>query len=609
MAADSKVSEAHPNGTESKEQKVEGTRPAPTVEDAPDDAGEEDGPAQTSQASGQKTKKKSKRAKMKKALGGGSDGDSAGPSTSAKKLTPDMVDQLMEMNPALKGEVASMERDKAIEMVKKMDVADLLTGLSITGKNQKDMASYKFWKTQPVPKFDETGESQEGEIKTVEPEKVPADPKPLDDRFEWVTVDLEDAEQIKEVYELLSGHYVEDDHASFRLTYSASLLNWALKSPGWRKEWFVGVRAVQSKRLVAFISAIPATLRVRSQTLKISEVNFLCVHRKLRSKRLAPVLIEEITRRCHRAGVYQAMFTSGTVLPKPVSTCRYFHRPLDWLKLYETGFSALPRGTSPARMLARFQLPSATSFEGLRPMVKSDVKSVHNLLKRYLERFSMAPEFTEEEVEHWLLHDEKASPERVVWAYVVEDSQSKKVTDFASFFCLESAVIDSKKHKSVRAAYMFYYASESAFQDDGKDLKGRLHSLMLDILLIAKEVSLVVQSPDLGSRNSRTNSMSSTAFPFLTTLCLLNLSNSGRVTGNCITIYTTIEQHQSPRDWTQGTIRTKDKWEASVLSCFKRMIPQFVSWTAILCAIVVDQGLSWAALSIRATSSLSAGGS
>lgn len=56
------------------------------------------------------------------------------------------------------------------------------------------------------------------------------------------------------------------------------------------------------------------------------EINFLCVHKKLRSKRVAPVLIREITRRVHLEGIFQAVYTAGVVLPKPVGTCRY--RPL-----------------------------------------------------------------------------------------------------------------------------------------------------------------------------------------------------------------------------------------------------------------------------------------
>lgn len=53
------------------------------------------------------------------------------------------------------------------------------------------------------------------------------------------------------------------------------------------------------------------------------EINFLCVHKKLRHKRLAPVLIKEVTRRSHIEGVFQAVYTAGVVLPKPVGTCRY----------------------------------------------------------------------------------------------------------------------------------------------------------------------------------------------------------------------------------------------------------------------------------------------
>ncbi len=53
------------------------------------------------------------------------------------------------------------------------------------------------------------------------------------------------------------------------------------------------------------------------------EINFLCVHKKLRSKRVAPVLIREITRRVNLTGIFQAVYTAGVVLPKPVSTCRY----------------------------------------------------------------------------------------------------------------------------------------------------------------------------------------------------------------------------------------------------------------------------------------------
>ena len=85
----------------------------------------------------------------------------------------------------------------------------------------------------------------------------------------------------------------------------------SLKSPGWRQDWHVGVRVKESKKLVAFIAAIPSTLEIRGTTLKSVEINFLCVHKQLRSKRLAPVLIKEITRRVNKQDIWFALYTAG----------------------------------------------------------------------------------------------------------------------------------------------------------------------------------------------------------------------------------------------------------------------------------------------------------
>lgn len=206
----------------------------------------------------------------------------------------------------------------------------------------------------------------------------------------------------------------------FRFNYSASFFKWALKSPGWLPQWHVGVRVASSGKLVAFISGIPVNMRVRENVIRCSEINFLCIHKKLRSKRLTPVLIKEITRRCNLEEVWNAIYTAGIVLPKPVSTCRYYHRSLDWLKLHEVGFSPLPPNSTKARQINRYHLPNVTKTPGLREMTLEDKDQVLDLLRRYLARFAIAPEFTIEEVEHWFVHKEGPGNERVVWSYVVE---------------------------------------------------------------------------------------------------------------------------------------------------------------------------------------------
>jgi hypothetical protein len=60
--------------------------------------------------------------------------------------------------------------------------------------------------------------------------------------FEWTTCDVNDQAQLKEIYELLSLHYVEDEDEMFRFAYSKEFLHWALQPPGYREEWHCGVR-------------------------------------------------------------------------------------------------------------------------------------------------------------------------------------------------------------------------------------------------------------------------------------------------------------------------------------------------------------------------------
>jgi glycylpeptide N-tetradecanoyltransferase len=272
--------------------------------------------------------------------------------------------------------------------------------------------------------------SVEGPIEPPQPDLVPKDPIKIGGDLEFVDMNMEDEAEVQEVYELLSGHYVEDDDATFRFAYSASFLKWyhkllsstnlrAMLTPDYCKAWHVGLRATHNdkRKLCAFISGIPITLRIRNNTIKTVEINFLCIHKKLRSKRLTPVLIKEITRRCHLQGIWDAVYTVGMVLPRPIATCRYYHRALNWMKLYETGFSPLPFGSTTQRMVLRNQLRAETELKGLRLMEANDVEQVTTLLQQYLAKFDLAPVYSEEEVRHWFLHH---GDERVIWTYVVE---------------------------------------------------------------------------------------------------------------------------------------------------------------------------------------------
>lgn len=106
-----------------------------------------------------KKKKKSKKAKLKKVLGVGNkeDGDkdaSGSSSNPSSKITSGMVEQILTMNPSLKAELSGKTKEGQTEAVRKMDVSELLTGMAISGKNQKTWRRTSSGK--PSPSLDST---------------------------------------------------------------------------------------------------------------------------------------------------------------------------------------------------------------------------------------------------------------------------------------------------------------------------------------------------------------------------------------------------------------------------------------------------------------------
>ncbi|KAF4603821.1 glycylpeptide N-tetradecanoyltransferase [Pleurotus pulmonarius] len=447
-----------------------------------------------------KKKKKSKASRVLNAL------------RSKEQIPQEIVDTVLNKVQVEHGENAPGVDEATVRAtLEQLKIMDVMKGKSgIGGINKKDIGDHKFWGTQPVTQPGEEVPEEDGFIEPSKPrEEVRQDPYPLPKEFEWSTLDMSDPNQTKEVYDLLSLNYIEDDEASFRFLYTAEFLEWALKPPGYFKEWHVGVRVASNKKLVAFISGVPISLRVRDKIILASEINYLCVHKKLRSKRLTPVLIKEVTRQVHLKGIFQAIYTAGIVLPTPVSTCRYYHRSLNVPKLVDIRFCYVPRNMTLARMIKLNKLPSTPQLleKGLREMEDRDVEQVSSLFTRYMKRFGMAPEMTLAEVKHQFLSgrgdlsktlESKWKGRRdgqVVWTFVVENPNTHAITDFFSFYSLPSTIINDQKHAVLESAYLFYYATDVAFQEGAEDtglLKRRVQELINDALIVADQAKFDV---------------------------------------------------------------------------------------------------------------------
>ena len=135
-------------------------------------------------------------------------------------------------------------------------------GAAEEGEDGAPRKEHKFWDTQPVPKHGEEVESLDelGPLVKQTVEEIRKEPYPMAPGMEWSLVDITTEEGAQEVYTLLTENYVEDDDNMFRFDYSIAFLNWALTPPNYSPDLHLGVRASKSKKLMAFISGVPATV-------------------------------------------------------------------------------------------------------------------------------------------------------------------------------------------------------------------------------------------------------------------------------------------------------------------------------------------------------------
>ncbi|CCW70511.1 unnamed protein product [Phytomonas sp. Hart1] len=363
---------------------------------------------------------------------------------------------------------------------------------------KKPNTPHQFWNQQPVPQSPDDTHTTGPMDRPKTVDEIPTEPYPIASTFEWWVPNPQDPQELQAVYELLRDNYVEDEDSMFRFNYSKEFLNWALTPPGYVLDWLVGVRRKHDKKLLAFISGVPITVKMGVPTSlhettiqkaeadgtavelyekprRICEINFLCVHKQLREKHLTPILIKEITRRVNRMDIWQAIYTTGVTLPTPFSSSQYYHRSLNPEKLVAIKFSGIgpqyQRFQNPMAVLKRLlQLPAEPRTKHLREMQPSDVPQVAKLLQANLDRFDVAPVFNEEEVLHYL-----TPRDDIVFTYVI--CHNGEVTDFFSFYSLPSTIIGNSKYNLLRIAYIFYYVATTV----------PLQQLILDLLIIAKK--------------------------------------------------------------------------------------------------------------------------
>ena len=277
---------------------------------------------------------------------------------------------------------------------------------------EKDIKKeYKFWETQLVPKFNENNSDKLGPIKSeIKYEDISKEPIELPEKdMEWVLIDINKKGELEKIYNFLIKNYYEVQE--YKEQYSFDFLKWQF-SPIENNPHKNILLSIQKKgKIIGFFSGLPLKLSVYGKEILTYNISFLCIDSDYRHKKLAEYMFKEMFRRSYLEKVFQNIFVSKLLIPKPFAECTYYYANVK------------------DKVTDKFRL-----------MEKKDVKDVYNLISNSQKQFKIYSIFSEEEIEHWFI-----PIKNVIYSFVKED-ENNNITDFTSFYVV-NALIDNMKEK------------------------------------------------------------------------------------------------------------------------------------------------------------------
>lgn len=335
------------------------------------------------------------------------------------------------------------------------------------------MSKHTFWNTQPVVQelVEVLGDGDmPQDLTTIDPTQHPDNPLPLPEGFSWTAIDPYDDAHITILYKLLQSYYVEDTSKMFRFAYSKDLLKWWLTSPGCKPEYSLGICIdnpdnESNGRLVGYISGVVSDY-VYSNTedgevfsRPMQSIVFLCLDKKYRNLKLAPLLIQEITRRSYKNGVFHAIYTSGTPLTPPIQIATYYHRILNPIKLARIGFCTKPKTMSDKDFAFFYKLPflPTTLSPKFRVCTEADIPALYDLYMEYSRKeYKFRQMYSKEQFAHVVTHRKDS-----VHTLVYTEKEGEQPDAFITYYIIDTAVLTKdikKQYPNMRNGYIYFYA-------------------------------------------------------------------------------------------------------------------------------------------------------
>lgn len=295
-----------------------------------------------------------------------------------------------------------------------------------------------YWWNKPVMNFNNISYSNKRIEDISERSVYTSDiPVKIPSVFKWTEIDIKDNAKMTEVSIFLRMHYISDPSNIFTFNYTPEFIRWALGDKGFILGLYVG------STLCGTVGVIIRRIQVFNEIVKMAEVNFLCAHPKYRGKKMVNVLIDEAIRRSYKCGMEAGIFTTERLIPSPITSLQFYHRALNYEKLYDTKFMMIGE---PSELNTHLQIGEPDSKFVLVTEDYYDI--LYDLYMKNMTTYNLHVVYDRDEFIHYYCNN------MFMRTYILMVDGTAK--DYVSYFLLDSLV--EGRDVVIKAGYAMSYS-------------------------------------------------------------------------------------------------------------------------------------------------------
>ena len=285
--------------------------------------------------------------------------------------------------------------------------------------------------------------------------------------IKWKNIKIDNVLQIHTIFSFLESNYIEDHTSTFRFNYIHEFINFVIKIPKSHPIFNVGMQFKRGKKLVGLITSVPKFIIFDNFVINSSEINFLCIEKKIRSTRLVSILIEEVTRKLNLIGTIQALFTTAISFLESFLVSRYYHYPINFLKLYQNNF-----------LKTKMHFTRTDRFYKKNKRLKQKRKTeinAYEIYRRNLPKLRVYPCFMANDFCHWF-----KTVEGIFYVLFLSFKKKRKIK-FTAVYSLPNKSMRGNKKVYIYCSYFYFSFLKINLKIVSKNIIKILESLGFDL--------------------------------------------------------------------------------------------------------------------------------